>query len=164
MHFSYEKTQMRSSSSPLPIHPCPFWSLITLHIILLIFSIALLCMGTRIRGDSAAVQMVSGYTQDSCTLELFEAIMCPMNKGWIPVFKRKEGGGTSAVADPFATYASKEDAERHFNDYPLNVTLPCMCNKNYIDPFPALTCAMNDACMLEVETVKYMQTVSGIYG
>lgn len=121
-------------------------------------------MGTRIRGDSAAVQMVSGYTQDTCTLELFEAIMCPMNKGWIPVFKRKEGGGTSAVADPFATYASKEDAERHFNDYPLNVTLPCMCNKNYIDPFPALTCAMNDACMMEVETVKYMQTVSGIYG
>lgn len=150
--------------SPFPFHPCPFWSLGTLHLILLIFSIALLAMGTRIRNDSASVQTVSGYSRAECTLTAVQVNMCPMNKGYVAVFRRKEDGGTSVVASPFALTATRDEAERHFNDYPLNVTLPCMCNHNYMDPYPALTCAMNDACMMDVKTVEYMQTVSGVYG
>lgn len=153
-----------SSRSPLPIHPCPFWSLITLHIVLLIFSIALLCIGTRVRADSASEQTVNGYTQSTCTLEAAQVTLCPANKGWIAVFKRSEDGGTSTVADPFALKTTKAEAESQFNDYPFNVSLPCMCNKNNINPFPALTCNMNDACMMNVRMVQYMQTVGFVYG
>lgn len=153
-----------SSIIPLPIHPCPLWSLFTLHVILLVFSIALLSIGSRLRSDSASVQKVSGYTKANCTLTAVQVNMCPMGAGYVAVYRRSEDGGSSVVSDPFAFRANREDAERHFNDYAFNVTLPCMCNRNYMDPYPALTCAMNDACMMDVRMVEYMQTVSSVYG
>lgn len=68
------------------------------------------------------------------------------------------------VQNPFALKAARDLAERDLNDYPLNVTFPCWCNPDYMDPFPSLTCSFNDACFMDVQLGEYMKKVGGVYG
>jgi hypothetical protein len=86
--------------------------------------------------------------------------------GFAAVWRRKETGG-SVVASPFAMRFTREDAARDTNNYPLNISLPCVHSTSYsVEEWPTIRCpergggeagAFRGACMLNVPLVLYMQ-------
>ncbi len=135
--------------------------LIVVFCIFILLSAFLLGVGDWVRRDSEKTMSLSGYVRTTCTLQLGQVDACPRG-GWSAVWKRQEDG-TSVVPCPFSLKTIQDLAQRDLNNYPLNVTLPCMCNPNSMDPYPALTCNFNDACFMEVPTVEYVQKMGGVY-
>ena len=137
--------------------------------ILFIFSASLLGIGVRLRTDAASTKTMVGYVKQNCTLVDVQIVACPNSGGYTVVWKRKETG-FSVLVDPFSLYPTREIAQLHTNDYPLvsgvnsTSTTECMCNPNYSDPFPVINCKFEDACMLNVPMVEYMQKVGTPYG
>lgn len=138
------------------------WSLASIHLILLIFSIALLSIGGRLRNDSDVVILMSGYRMSTCTLDAVQVDKCPQTGAHIAVWRRTEDQG-SVLDSPFSYRSTRELATLDTNNYPFNTTFPCMCNPNVIDPYPALTCTFGDACFLNVGAVNYVQKDGFVY-
>ena len=138
------------------------WALAIILFIILILSIALLAMGSRLQTDSAPVHLMSGYTPSLCTLDAVQVNRCPRTGEFVAVWRRTEDEG-SVLESPFSFRSSQDLAVRDMNNFPFNETMNCMCNTNLIDPFPALTCTFGDACFLDVPAVNYIQTVGFVY-
>lgn len=138
------------------------WTLASLFLISILQSAFLIGVGDWIRRDSSQTMSLSGYRRTMCTLAFGLVNTCPKNGGSVAVWKRIEDG-TSVISSPFSLKSTVDLAKRDLDNYPLNVTFPCYCNPNSMDPYPALTCNFNDACFLEIETVYYVQRVGGLY-
>lgn len=131
--------------------------------VLLMLSVGLLVVGNRLHLDAQSVMQLPNYQLQNCTLLETRVNTCPKG-GFVAVWKRKEGGENSVVQNPFALKQTQDLAERDTNDFPFNVTFPCWCDPNYMDPYPSLTCNFNDACMMDVPMGAYMKKVGGVYG
>lgn len=140
---------------------CIRWSLVSIFFIVLLLSGFLLGAGDWIRKDSYQTMTISGYVPANCTLSLGQTDACPRG-GYASVWRRTEDG-SSVVASPFSLKMTKDLAERDLNNYPLNVTMPCMCNPSRADPYPSITCNFDDACMMDVASVNYVQKIGGVY-
>ncbi len=49
------------------------------------------------------------------------------------------------------------------NDFPLNVTMQCMCDPSVLDSYPNVNCQLSNACLLDVSMVEYMKVAGGVY-
>jgi hypothetical protein len=176
------------SSFPARPYRCCRYGIAGTFIATLVFGIALSAMGARLRNDVGGTQMMEGYAKTVCTLTAVTVEQCPTNGGWATVWRRGETGG-SIVKNPFALHETRDLAERSMNDFPFppaggggatttgtpiatgsvntstsTSSYECMCNPNYVDPYPVLNCRFNDVCFMDVNAVQYMQRVGQPYG
>lgn len=143
--------------------PCWAIGVKVVLIIFIIFSIALLAIGSRLRMDAGKTTSVGGFAKASCTLTDVQVVQCSPTGAWTAVWRRRETAG-SVAQNPFASRPTRELALADTNDYPLNVTMECMCDESVRDSYPNVNCQLTNACMMEVSMIEYMQHVGTVYG
>lgn len=128
---------------------------------LFLLGIVLLGVGDVLRVDAAHSVTLHGHQWSSCTLTRSAIDRCD-NASYVVVY---ESSGTSVVASPFALYRTTEEAQRHVDDYPLNVAVPCACDPAAVAPWPYVDCArrLSNACMLDAAIVAYVQKTGTVY-
>lgn len=111
--------------------------------------------------------LTSNYVSSTCVV-VSQSVMNHLDGSWccntqyIPMWQANDG--YSIVQSPHDIYTSFQDAQDKLRDYPLNVTLHCMCDfskssdkYNYPNISYNLFCQIYTRCFLDVATVKDIQ-------
>ncbi len=161
--FKMKKEGLAPPEAPRPPKRCWKVGITLVFGAFFILSVALLAMGTRLRGDASKATSVANFVPAACTLTSVSVMKCPSTSQWTAVWLRQETAGT-AIQNPFAFRATRALAEADMNDYPLNVTMQCMCDPSIHDSFPFVNCESVNACLLDLSMVEYMKVAGTVYG
>lgn len=110
-----------------------------------------------------------GFQLRNCTLRQPKIMKIPLchsittQDEYIVVWEDVERG-TSVISNPFSATKTLKSADWNIDNFPLNVTLPCMCHPETESVYPNVTdildCNVWGACMLDIQIVQEFQFIN----